>query len=168
MRETTAEIWIGPSQSEGFFGSSGGINATWLLLLRENSHPSWILLPANVYDEKPPLMRNRGVWVPSHDHPLEDALLLFAVQGAKHPEITAVFKEFVKQRSNRQFDISQSYPDGFPEVVYDTARRLLSGWQIVVSAGDYSHALFDVSALDHYRASDIEVRATSSRRQADK
>ena len=168
MQETTAEIWIGPSQGGSYGGTSGGLNATWLLLLRENSRPSWLLLPGNVYDEKPPPMRTRGVWIPSHDHPIEDALVLFAVQGAQHPEITAVFKEFVKQRSSKQLNVDQIYPDGFPDVVYKTCRRLLAGWHVVVNVGEYSHAQFDSSALDEYRAIDLEVRTTSIRRAADK
>ena len=91
MRETTAEIWIGPAQSSEFMGTQGGINATYLLLLRENSRPAWMLMPGNLYDSKPPVLSKPKVWVPTGNHPTEDALLMFAILGAKNHSVKAVF-----------------------------------------------------------------------------
>lgn len=53
MRETTAEIWIGSDQAAEFYPTGGELNPTWLLLLRENSRPAWILGPGNLHDSEP-------------------------------------------------------------------------------------------------------------------
>lgn len=161
MRETTAEIWIGPDQSRSWMGTSGGINATHLMLLRENSRPAWMLLPGNLYDTKPPTIGPAKVWVPTPKRPLEDALLLFAVMGAKVPEVRAVFNEFEKSRGKSRLDLAERFPRGVPKQVYEASRRHLSGWHVVVNIGDYSLAVADVSELVKYPGLTIEVRRTS-------
>lgn len=162
MRETTAEIWIGPSQGEEFLGTQGGLNATHLLLLRENSRPSWMLMPGNLYDVEPPTLGRPKVWVPSFSHPIEDALLLFAVMGAKVPEVRAVLSEFEKSRNRSRLDIDAAFPEGFPRQVYLTNQKHLNGWHVVVSASNGSHAKRDLSALKRYKGIDVEVRETTS------
>jgi hypothetical protein len=162
MRETTAEIWIGPDQSTSFMGSSGGINATHLMLLRENSRPAWMLLPGNLYDTKPPTIGPAKVWVPTPKRPLEDALLLFAVMGAKVPEVRAVFNEFEKSRGKSRLDLAEKFPRGVPKQVYEASRRHLNGWHIVVSVGNYSLACADLESLKRYSQLNIEVRETTS------
>lgn len=167
MRETTAEIWIGPAQGSSFMGTQGGLNATHLLLLRENSRPAWMLLPGNLYDSKPPVIGRSKVWVPSYPHPLEDALLLFAVMGAKVPEVRAVLGEFDKSRNRSRLDIDASFPKGFPREVYAASQKHLKGWHIVVSVGDASHAKKDIDALKKYKGIDIEVRETTRFQRSD-
>lgn len=142
-------------------GTQGGLNATHLLLLRENSRPAWMLLPGNLYDSKPPVIGRSKVWVPSYRHPLEDALLLFAVMGAKVPEVRAVLGEFDKSRNRSRLDIDASFPKGFPREVYAANQKHLKGWHFVVSVGDASHAKKDIDALKKYKAIDIEVRETT-------
>jgi hypothetical protein len=161
VKETTAEIWIGPSQNSDWAGTKGGINATHLLLLRENSRPAWMLLPGNLYDSNPPELTRPKVWVPSFKHPLEDALLLFAVMGAKIPEVKAVFSEFVKSVSRARFDVDSRFPSGFPKQVYLANRRHLKDWSVVVSVGNSSHANADLDVLEKYKAIDFEIRTTS-------
>lgn len=161
MRETTAEIWIGPDQSSSWMGTSGGINATHLMLLRENSRPAWMLLPGNLYDTKPPTIGPAKVWVPTPKRPLEDALLLFAVMGAKVPEVRAVFNEFEKSRSKTRIDLADKFPNGVPKQVYEASRRHLNGWHVVVNVGDYSLAKGDISALKAYNGLHVEVRLSS-------
>jgi hypothetical protein len=160
MRETTAEIWIGPDQSSDWMGTQGGINATHLLLLRENSRPAWMLLPGNFYDAKPPTIGPAKVWVPTLKRPIEDALLLFAVMGAKVPEVRAVFNEFEKSRGKSRLDLAEKFPRGVPKQVYEASRRHLKGWHVIVSAGDYSLAKIDLAALTRYRNLTVEVRTT--------
>jgi hypothetical protein len=109
MRETTAEIWIGPAQGSEWIGTQGGLNATHLLLLRESSRPAWMLFPGNFHDAKPPQIGRPKVWIPSFKHPIEDALLLFGVMGAKIPEVRAVLSEF---DINSVFEFG-NYDDGF-------------------------------------------------------
>ena len=46
MRETTAEIWIGHAEGSDWMGTQGGLNASHLLLLRENSRPAYLALSA--------------------------------------------------------------------------------------------------------------------------
>jgi hypothetical protein len=162
MNETTAEIWVGPAQGSGWTGTQGGLNATHLLLLRENSRPAWMLMPGNLYDSKPPELSRPKVWVPSFPHPLEDALLLFAVMGAKVPEVRAVLGEFEKSRSRNRLYIDESFPKGFPRQVYTANQKHLKGWHVVISVGDGSHAKKDFGALKKYKGLDIEVRETTS------
>jgi hypothetical protein len=161
MRETTAEIWIGPAQGSEWIGTQGGLNATHLLLLRENSRPAWMLLPGNLYDSKPPELRRPKVWVPSYPHPIEDALLLFAVMGAKVPEVRAVLGEFEKSRNRMRLDIDAMFPKGFPRQVYAANQKNLKDWHVVVSVGDSSLAKKDLDALKKYKGLDIEVRETT-------
>ena len=166
MKETTAEIWIGEAQGSEWMGTQGGLNATHLLLLRENSRPAWMLFPGNLYDAKPPQIGRPKVWIPSYKHPIEDALLLFAVMGAKVPEVRAVLGEFDKSPSRTRLDIDEKFPNGFPKQVYVANQRHLKGWHVVVSAGDGSHAKKDLDALKKYKGLDIEVRETTSFQQS--
>jgi len=161
MRETTAEIWIGPAQGTEWIGTQGGLNATHLLLLRENSRPAWMLFPGNFHDAKPPQIGRPKVWIPSFKHPIEDALLLFGVMGAKIPEVRAVLSEFDKSPSRTRLDIDEKFPNGFPKPVYAANQRHLIDWHVVVNIGNYSHAKHDQDALKKYKGLDIEVRKTS-------
>ena len=161
MRETTAEIWIGPDQSSDWMGTQGGINATHLMLLRENSRPAWMLLPGNLYDTKPPTIGPAKVWVPTAKNPIQDALLLFAVMGAKVPEVRAVLNEFEKSRSKNRLDLDDKFPRGLPKQVYEACQRHLKGWHVIVSVGNYSLAKTDLSALKTYAGLNIEVRISS-------
>lgn len=162
MRETTAEIWIGPDQSSDWMGTQGGINATHLMLLRENSRPAWMLLPGNLYDAKPPTIGPAKVWVPTAKNPIQDALLLFAVMGAKVPEVRAVLNEFEKSRSKARLDLDDKFPRGLPKQVYEACQRHLKGWQVVVSVGSYSLARADLESLKRYSQLNVEVRETTS------
>ena len=161
MRETTAEIWIGPDQSSDWMGTQGGINATHLLLLRENSRPAWMLLPGNLYDAKPPTIGPAKVWVPTPKTPIQDALLLFAVMGAKVPEVRAVLNEFEKSRSKSRLDLAGKFPRGVPKQVHEACQRHLSDWHVVISVGDHSLAKIDIGRLGNYSHLNIEVRETS-------
>jgi len=160
MRETTAEIWIGHDQSSEWMGTQGGINATHLLLLRENSRPAWMLLPGNLYDTKPPTFGPAKVWVPTPKTPIQDALLLFAVMGAKVPEVRAVLNEFEKSRSKSRLDLAEKFPRGVPKQVHDACRRHLTGWHVIVNVGEYSLAVADLGELASYPGLAVEVRQT--------
>lgn len=162
MRETTAEIWIGPSQGSDWMGTQGGLNATHLMLLRENSRPAWMLMAGNLYDSKPPELGRPKVWVPSYPHPIEDALLLFAVMGAKVAEVRAVLGEFEKSRNRTRLDIDASFPKGFPRQVYAANQKHLKDLHVVVSVGEGSHEKKDLDVLMKYKGLDIEVRETTS------
>lgn len=162
MRETTAEIWIGTAQGSDFMGTQGGINATHLLLLRENSRPAWMLMPGNLYDSKPPVLGKPKVWVPTANHPTEDALLMFAILGAKNLSVKAVFEEFEKSRTQNRLDLDDLFGKGLPKEVYAACQRHLANWHVVVSVGSYSLAKRDLSALKKYKKLDIEIRETTS------
>jgi len=162
MRETTAEIWIGQAQNSEFMGTQGGINATHLLLLRENSRPAWMLMPGNLYDSKPPVPSKPKVWVPTGNHPTEDALLMFAILGAKNRSVKAVFEEFEKSRTRNRLNLDDLFSKGVPKEVYAACQRHLSDWHVIVSVGSYSLAKRDLSALKKYKHLDIEIRETTS------
>ena len=162
MRETTAEIWIGPSQRSEFMGTQGGINATHLLLLRENSRPAWMMMPGNLYDSEPPAPIKPKVWVPTANHPTEDALLLFAILGAKNRDVKAVFDEFEKTPKRNRLDLDDLFAKGVPIEVYEACQRYLSDWHVIISVGSYSLARRDLSALKKYKELDIEIRETTS------
>lgn len=160
MRETTAEIWIGQDQSTDWAGTQGGINATHLLLLRENSRPAWMLLPGNLYDSNPPSIKSAKVWIPTLENPIQDALLLFAVLGARVPEIRTVFNEFENSRVKSRIDLPAKFPRGVPKSIYAASQRHLKGWHVVVSVGSYSLAARDLEVLSKYSGLNIEIRVT--------
>ena len=162
MKETTAEIWIGPAQGSTFMGTQGGLNATYLLLLRENSRPAWVMLPGNLYDSKPPALGKPKVWVPTANHPTEDAFLQFAILGAKNQDVKAVFDGFEKSRSRNRLDLDNLFGKSVPKDVYAACQRYLSDWHVIVSVGRYSLAKRDLSALKKYKNLDIEIRETTS------
>jgi hypothetical protein len=162
MRETTAEIWIGPAQGSDFMGTQGGINATHLLLLRENSRPAWMLMPGNLYDSIPPLLGKPKVWVPTANHPAEDALLMFAILGAKNRSVKTAFEQFGNSRARNRLDLDDLFGKGVPKEVYAACQRHLVDWHVVVSVGSYSLAKRDLSALKKYKKLDIEIRETTS------
>lgn len=163
MRETTAEIWVGPDQSRDWMGTQGGINATHLMLLRENGRPAWMLMPGNLHDANPPRIGRATVWTPTVDSPIQDALLLFAVMGAKVAEVRAVLNDFEGSRSRARLDLDQKFPRGLPRKVHKACQEHLTGWHMVVSVGSYSLAKRDLAALRAYPNLTIEVR-TSGRR----
>lgn len=160
MRETTAEIWIGPDQTSAWQGTQGGINPTHLMLLRENSQPAWLLLPGNFHDSRPPMIKPGKVWVPTPAHPLQDALLFFAVVGARVPEVRAVFNEFEKSRSKNRLNLGDSFPRGLPKQVYEATQRHLRGFHVIASIGKSSLALKDLKALDRHKGLNIEIRTS--------
>jgi hypothetical protein len=162
MRETTAEIWIGPAQGSDFMGTQGGLNATHLMLLRENSRPAWMLLPGNLYDSKPPVIGKPKVWVPTAAHPVEDAMVMFAVLGAKNREVRSALDAIDKSRSRSRMDLDDLFGKGLPVSVYKACQRHLSSWHVIVNVGSYSLAKRDLTALKKYRGLDIEVRQTLS------
>lgn len=128
-------------------GTQGGINATHLLLLRENSRPAWMLMPGNLYDSEPPVLGKPKVWVPTASHPVEDALLMFAILGAKDRSVKAVFDEFEKSRTRNRLDLDDLFGKGVPKEVYAACQRHLSDWHVIVSVGSYSLAKRDLSVL---------------------
>lgn len=158
MRATTAEIWIGPDQSSSWNGTHSGINATHLMLLRENSRPAWMLLPGNLYDANPPSKTRASVWVPTISKPLQDALLLFAVMGAKVTEVRAVLNEFEKSRNKSRVNLAEKFPRGLPKQIYSACQRHLEGWRMIVSVGEYSLARGDIASLASYEGVKTEVR----------
>ena len=143
-------------------GTQGGINATHLLLLRENSRPAWMMMPGNLYDGEPPAPSKPKVWVPTVNHPTEDALLLFAILGAKNRDVKAVFDEFEKSRSRTRLDLDDIFANGVPIEIYEACQQHLSDWHVIVSVGSYSLARRDLSALKKYKNLDIEIRETTS------
>jgi len=120
-----------------------------------------MLLPGNLYAAKPPTIGPAKIWVPTPKRPVEDALLLFAVMGAKVPEVRAVFNEFEKSRSKTRIDLGDRFPRGLPKQVYQACQRHLKDWHLIVSVGEYSLAKADLSALTAYTGLNIEVRLTS-------
>jgi len=164
VRETTAEIWIGQDQSNEWIGTTGGINPTHLMLLRENSRPAWLLLPGNLYDSKPPLIGPAKVWVPTPRNPVQDALLQFSVVGVKIPEIRAVLNEFEKSRSKSRLDLADRFPEGVPNEVYLAVKRHLVGWHVVLSVGANSLANEDLDQLSEYHGLNIDIRTSRNRK----
>jgi hypothetical protein len=160
MHETTAEIWIGQDQTADWAGTQGGMNASHLLLLRENSRPAWMLFPGNFHDSVPPVIQKPRVWFPTVENPLQDALLLFAVMGAKIPEVQAVFNEFEKSRSRARMNLVEKFPRGLPKEIYRSCQRHLIGWQATVSVGDYSLIAQDLDILKKYSGLRSEIRLT--------
>lgn len=123
-------------------------------------------MPGNFYDVNPPVLGRPKVWVPSFSHPLEDALLLFAVLGAKVSEVRAVLGEFEKSRNRSRLDIDARFPQGFPRQVYLANQRHLREWHVVVSAANGSIAKKDLDVLKKYKGLDVEIRETSSFQRA--
>ena len=160
MRETTAEIWIGPDQTTDFMGTSGGINATWLMLLRENSRPAWMLIPGNLHDSEPPNHQSPRVWVPSRDRSLEDALVMFAVCGAEDPSVIAMVRQFVAADSLDAIDVGVLFPDGLPDQIYEISYQALRNWHVIVSAGEYSLIARQMESLRSFTGLSIEARTT--------
>ena len=119
-------------------------------------------MPGNLYDSKPPVLGKPKVWVPTANHPTEDALLMFAILGAKNLSVAAVFEEFEKSRTRNRLDLDDLFGKGLPKEVYAACQRHLADWHVVVSVGSYSLAKRDLSALKKYKKLDIEIRETTS------
>ena len=147
-----------------YMGTKGGLNATHLMLLRENSRAAWLLMSGDLYSSQPPPPARPKVWVPSTSHPIEDALLQFAILGARVPEVRKAFRESMNVRSFSRYDIDANYPKGLPKSIYAINRQHLKDWHIVISLGDYSLARHDIKATEKYSGVDIEVRRTTHSR----
>lgn len=162
MTETTAEIWIRKSASPPGWGLESGENPSYLLLLGENHRSFWMLMSFDLHISKPPVVSRPKRWVPSFKHPIEDAMLLFAVMGAKVPEVRTALGEVDKSRNRNYLDVDGLFPKGFPRQVYAANQKYLKNWHVVVSLSNGSHAKLDVDALSKYEGLDIEVRETTS------
>ena len=89
-------------------------------------------------------------------------MLLFAVMGAKVPEVRTALGEVDKSRNRNYLDVDGLFPKGFPRQVYAANQKYLKNWHVVVSLSNGSHAKLDVDALSKYEGLDIEVRETTS------
>jgi hypothetical protein len=130
------------------------------MLLRENSRPAWMLLPGNLHDSKPPLLKPARVWIPTPNNPVQDALLFFAVVGARVPEVRAVYGEFNKARVKNRVDLAEDFPQGLPKQIYETCQKHLKSLHVVVSVGNGSLALADLKALDRYTGLNLDIRTS--------
>jgi hypothetical protein len=119
-------------------------------------------MPGNLYDSEPPVLGKPKVWIPTANHPTEDALLLFAILGAKNRDVKAVFDEFEKTRKRNRLDLDDLFARGVPIEIYEACQRHLSDWHVIISVGSYSLARRDLSALKKYKELDIEIRETTS------
>lgn len=161
MRETTAEIWIGPDQSNGWYSTNGGLNPSHLMLLRENDSPAWLLLPGNLHDTNVEIGGPHPVWVPSR-RALEDALLMFAVMKLEIPRVCEIFEQLGGSTDRDQLNLGNLFPDGVPETLYQECRTQLQNLHVVISANERSLARGDCSAMTSYTGLNVDVRLTVS------
>ena len=161
VRETTAEIWIGPDQSTDWIGTQGGINSSHLMLLRENSRPSWLLLPGNLYDARPPQIQPVSAWIAPPDRLIQVGLLMFAVLGARVPEVAEALMGQSKWEQQSNLDLDRLFPTGIPDSTHEICRESLRGWHVIVSVGSGSSAYVDKDSLGAYRYLTTEVRETT-------
>jgi hypothetical protein len=85
---------------------------------------------------------------------------MFAVMGARVQEVRAVFNEFEKSRSKSRLDLDTKFPFGLPKEVYESCRRHLSGWHLVLSLGAGSLAHADVHELFSYNGLRVDIRTS--------
>ena len=160
MKETTAEIWIAPDQSKGWYSTNGGLNPTHLMLLRENDYPAWLLLPGNLHDSNVELKGPHPVWVPTR-RALEDALLMFAVIKLEIPSVCEMFEQLGGARKRDQLNLDSLFLDGVPETLYQECKTQLQNLHVVISANDRSLARGNCSAMASYTGLNMDVRLTA-------
>lgn len=157
MKETTAEIWIGPDQSKGWYSTNGGLNPTHLMLLRENDYPAWLLLPGNLHDSNVELKGPHPVWVPTR-RALEDALLMFAVIKLEILSVCEMFEQLGVPLERDQLNLNALFPDGVHETLYQECKTQLRNLHVVISANEGSLARGNCSAMVAYTGLNIDVR----------
>lgn len=160
MKETTAEVWIGPDQSQGWYSTKGGINPNHLMLLRENDSPAWLLMPGNFQDTNASIRGPYPVWVPTK-RALEDALLMFAILCAELPSIRRMFEERSGTTEKDQVNLVALFPDGVPEALYLECKAHLQRFHVVISANQRSLAIDNCSAMADYTGLNMDVRITA-------
>lgn len=156
MRTTTAELWIGPAQRSEFMGSDVGMNSTHHAILRENSTPGWILVPGTLYDDDPPDITQRIVWIPT-ERVIEDGLLLLAVHALSlQPVVESLERVVGGDITARHLDLCDFGDGHLPEAVYASCREAFVRAHLAVMAFEGSIVMRHLAVLSQY-SMDLEV-----------
>jgi len=154
MGSVTAQITFGTAHP-----NHGGIYPEYLLELRENSRPVWVLMehPDKIYRDR---RNNRESkfepisWIPTREGMLEDALLMIGIYVLRDHFLVSVF--------NRTFGNSgklislYSGNSAVLEEMRNRCRELEYDYKIVVSVLEGSTIRRQIKILEEYKM-DVEV-----------
>jgi hypothetical protein len=147
---TTALILVGHPHPY-----DGGIIPTHLVQLCEGSRPVWVLsrIGGPEADPLPPVR-----WVPTGDHPLEDALLLIGLHAIRDEDLLLLAGRLAPEVLDTRVDLGQVLTGEQLDELRSVWRRLEGGtrYKLVVTALDGSLVRSEVGALAHY-AMEVEL-----------
>ncbi|MCX6701318.1 MAG: hypothetical protein NTV68_15600 [Methanomicrobiales archaeon] len=151
MGSLTAQILVGDAHS-----CHGGINPAFYLFLSENSHPAWILVNQNIFEE--PINFRKGgrvkktriIWIPSIENMLEDALLMIALYVIKNRQIIDLFQKICQNSGESHLEIYEKLTGSQRDECYQECRRIKNLPKIVVTVTRGSTIQDQLSVLKKY------------------
>jgi len=134
----------------------GGINPAYYLFLSENSHPAWILVNQNIFEE--PINFRKGgrakkiriIWSPSIENMLEDALLMIALYVIKNQQIIDLFQKICQNSGESHLEIYEKLTGSQRDECYQECRRIENWPKIVVTVTRGSSIQDQLSELKKY------------------
>lgn len=144
MAVTTALILVGLPHPD-----DGGIIPTHLLQLCEGNRPVWVLSSiGGSGNESPPPIR----WVPTGEHPIEDALLLIGLHAVRDEDLLLLAGRIAPEVLDGRVDLDQMLPGERLDELRSVWRRLEAGadYKLAVTVFDGSLARSDLGVLARY------------------
>ena len=149
MGSYTAQILVGVPHP-----NHGGIIPSHSLSLSENSRPAWVLVRLN------PDTRNGGprrvTWIPTHEHALEDGVLMIAIHVARDAVVLAQAMSFCSDIDGKSVDVHKALNEAQREALYENCRGLTDFPKLAVSVYEGSLIARHLQVLERY-SMDVEV-----------
>jgi len=141
---TTALILVGRPRPD-----DGGIIPTHLLQLCEGSRPVWVLSAiGGPGAESPSPIR----WVPTGEHPIEDALLLIGLHAVRDEDLLLLAGRIAPEVLDERVDLARMLPGERLDELRSVWRRLEAGadYKLAVTVFDGSLARSELEVLARY------------------
>ena len=149
MGSFTAQILVGSPHP-----NHGGIIPTHSLFLSENDRPAWILVSENL--DRSRNRSSRVTWIPTLEHPLDDAILMIAIHIAKDSVVLAQAKSFCSSIDDKTVSIYEALDEGQRSELYESCRSLADLPKLAISVYEGSLAARHLHVLQIYNM-DVEV-----------
>ncbi len=155
MSTITAQILVGKEHQ-----NHGGIIPSHVLYLTENSRPTWILLPHDIFSGLKGTKINKVVWIPTVDKMLEDALLMIGLIVLKDEQLLKIAEEIFHD-AYYTIDKPLMLYNYDLDSLYERCRAIKTDCKLVITVLDGSTIKSQLKILEKYNNFYTEVCITS-------
>lgn len=149
MGSFTAQVLVGTPHPY-----HGGIIPSHSLLLSENSRPAWVL---DSEDSDPRSNRfGRVTWIPTLEHPVDDAILMIAIHVTRDSALLARAKSFCNDIDGERVVVYDALDEVQRQELYESCRSLADLPKLAVSVYEGSLIAGHIQVLETY-GMEVEV-----------